>query len=641
MRTYFTFCTFLLLGSASAFAGAPRPSIVNGQLTQDEPTTGALLLATPPGATPPSYAGICSGTLIGCQSFLTAAHCVCKDSGPGSNSSSPGCNARPAADLRVYLQNGGIHQVSAISVRPDFEFGVAADAAVLTLSAPVQGIPPAAINGAATPVDGTAGTIAGFGATSGASDDFGIKRTGTIMTRSCDDADIPKGAHICWQFDGSPKVADSNICYGDSGGPLYIDQDGKRVVAGVASGVYGDCAAGNFSFATNVYQYRSFVTSSIVNSLDETGKCRVDIRNRVKKYVSRVYQAKKQCIDAAAAGKTPLSACLMDIATTKIAKAMSAFDEDKLARRCPDNVLKKSTLGKDCAEAATPSELKVCLQIAGNAAVSRMLAAEFADQNADVNGIKADKALFKCYKTVRSAGKSYLLKQLNALNQCQSRIDQGKTTDCAAFTQNKLTAYAASLSKKILKACPDTVLAGLQAIDREASCAAETGSTGGLVACAQTEHTVAANDLAGLAPGKFSSFSGGACGVVSQVGDADTEIIQQSRAVGGQALPNTDTVLHTFTVHEGVSLLRVTLNGEETLLPPTPTSTVDNSLDLYLRYQKTPRIDPLAADALSINVGVFEALRVKNPAPGEWRILVHDAGIAKGMPYQLTITMIK
>ncbi len=47
--------------------------IVNGTLTGAYPTTGALLL----GASPATATLNCSGVMIGCSTFLTAAHCVC------------------------------------------------------------------------------------------------------------------------------------------------------------------------------------------------------------------------------------------------------------------------------------------------------------------------------------------------------------------------------------------------------------------------------------------------------------------------------------------------------------------------------------------------------------------------------------
>ncbi len=57
---------------AGEVVGTPAPRIVNGTLTSLYPSVGALLS---PGD--PHFATLlCSGTLIGCHTFLTAAHCM-------------------------------------------------------------------------------------------------------------------------------------------------------------------------------------------------------------------------------------------------------------------------------------------------------------------------------------------------------------------------------------------------------------------------------------------------------------------------------------------------------------------------------------------------------------------------------------
>ena len=47
--------------------------IVNGRITGSQPSAGALLL----GKDPNSAGVTCSGVLVGCDSFLTSAQCVC------------------------------------------------------------------------------------------------------------------------------------------------------------------------------------------------------------------------------------------------------------------------------------------------------------------------------------------------------------------------------------------------------------------------------------------------------------------------------------------------------------------------------------------------------------------------------------
>src|SRR5687768_5172867 len=92
-------CAMRPLLAVLVLAGcAPEPElgrgahpIVNGQATTEFPTTGILLSGSSPATL------LCSGTLIGCDRFLTAAHCVCW--GDGGDCQSP----TPDETLRVYL----------------------------------------------------------------------------------------------------------------------------------------------------------------------------------------------------------------------------------------------------------------------------------------------------------------------------------------------------------------------------------------------------------------------------------------------------------------------------------------------------------------------------------------------------------
>ena len=97
----------------------------------------------------------CSGTIVGCDKFLTAAHCIERNPNPDA--------------YWVYLQHSGIHGVSHIDW-PKKEFKLKddeADLAVLTLKTPVKGIEATSINDVGAVIDGLDGTIVGFGRTGG------------------------------------------------------------------------------------------------------------------------------------------------------------------------------------------------------------------------------------------------------------------------------------------------------------------------------------------------------------------------------------------------------------------------------------------------------------------------------------------
>lgn len=240
-----------------------RPAIVNGVLTADFPSVGALLR---PGSAA-SGETWCSGTMIGCQTFLTAAHCVCLSDGAACQA---GGSAEPdPASYVVFLQHAGFRAVTSIAVHPSFSFP-SADVAVLKLAQPVTGIRPTPINTTSRPPTGSSATIVGFGRGGGGLQDYGLKRHGrvTVDLQSCD-AD-----QVCWRFEsplGLPGQ-DSNTCNADSGGPLLWNPGSGVVVAGITSGgVSADCTPLDLSYDADVFAYRSFIAAEAGADLGSAG----------------------------------------------------------------------------------------------------------------------------------------------------------------------------------------------------------------------------------------------------------------------------------------------------------------------------------------------------------------------------------
>jgi V8-like Glu-specific endopeptidase len=221
--------------------------VVNGTEEIAYPTAGALLK----GSDPKSAGGWCSGTLIGCQTFLTAAHCIVGDADPHN--------------YLVYFQHAGIYGVEEIQWQKDQYDMPNADVAVLRLTRQVDGIPPLSINRLGTPPYGATGIIVGYGRTGGSHTDYGIKRIGSIKTAACDQSQVaPFAANlVCWKYDAlvNRPGQDSNTCHGDSGGGLHVGTE--NVVAGVTSGgLRDDCLAGDQSYDANVFQYRTWIDAS-------------------------------------------------------------------------------------------------------------------------------------------------------------------------------------------------------------------------------------------------------------------------------------------------------------------------------------------------------------------------------------------
>ena len=245
-------CTVLalLLATATAHAGqssAPGPS--------ESERTSAIVGGSnvPPGEWPDAVAvlgstGTCSGTLIAPDVVLTAGHCA---------------GIKPVqivANTTDYAESGGVRgHVAKTQAYPSWQTEY--DVAVLVLASEVKQVAPRRIGTKCT-FDGfsreTEVRLVGFGATneSGTATNTHLKQAMTAVLdpecvggNGCKKAIAPGGEFVA----GGTGHADS--CFGDSGGPVYLDTPAGAVVIGAVSrGVDGaatPCGGGGIYVRTD------------------------------------------------------------------------------------------------------------------------------------------------------------------------------------------------------------------------------------------------------------------------------------------------------------------------------------------------------------------------------------------------------
>jgi hypothetical protein len=216
--------------------GSTTSAIVNGSLHHGHPAVGIMLTGT----------SLCTVTLVGCKTVLSAAHCLYASDSNGDNilcnASNKPANTSCDTNLGVLRYDKvqivfGCSNLDNCSADKYFDstavythasypgaYPYTADLAVVRLDR-APAVTPLPVT-ASSPSKGMKLTMVGYGITDYENNDSGTKRVGTTKV------DKVESSHFSHE---AASGGNAGICSGDSGGPAFATVGGKETVIGVAS----------------------------------------------------------------------------------------------------------------------------------------------------------------------------------------------------------------------------------------------------------------------------------------------------------------------------------------------------------------------------------------------------------------------